>query len=263
MQLPKNQQSLINELASVNKKIIVVLVSGGITALERAFTNIQSLIQAFYPGQDGGNAIADLLFGKINPAGRLPVIMPINDSQLPDWNDIDFTNDVVDGFGYRRFDTKGIKPQYAFGHGLSYTTFKYENMEIIPPSNSEAATIVVKIKNTGPRDGEEVAQLYTSVKYTDPVARKNILMPLKQLKGFKRAFIKSGETKTIKFQLSPDELAFWSENDDSFRVEAGVYTIKVGGSSDNLPLSRSFDVTSSVLYDSKTKIVKPAMPIKV
>ena len=251
VQLPGQQQALINALAAVNPNVIVVLESGGIVALEQCFDSIKGLIYAFYPGQEGGNAIADVLFGNVNPGGKLPVTMPISDTQLPDWNDLDFTNDVVDGFGYRRFDSLGLTPQYAFGYGLSYTTFGYGNLAVTPTvaSGDTPIHVSVDMTNTGSISGDEVVQLYLSVDF-DPVADAVVPMPVKQLRGFERVTLAPEQTKTVTFTLGPEEFSFWSVSDDSFRVEAGTYTIQVGGSSDNLPLSRTFRLTSSVLYDS-------------
>lgn len=264
VQLPGQQQSLINELAAVNPNVIVVLQSGGIVALEHCFENIKGLIYAFYPGQEGGTAIADILFGDVNPSGKLPVTMPRNDGQLPDWEDLDLTPDLVDGFGYRRFDSLGWTPQYAFGYGLSYTTFEYGNLVVTPTSTSDHASILVSVDvtNTGSRAGDEVAQLYLSVDFADPNARTAIPMPVKQLRGFERVTLAPGQTKTLTFTLGPEELSFWSVPDDSFRVEAGTYRVQVGGSSDHLPLSASFELKSSLLYNTATaEIVSAPSPI--
>ena len=261
VQLPDKQQTLINELARVNPNIIVVLESGGIVALEQCFDSIRGLIYTFYPGQEGGNAIADVLFGNVNPGGKLPVTMPRNDDQLPAWDDLDFTNDVVGGFGYRRFDSRGWSPQYPFGYGLSYTTFDYGNLTVTPTSASGDTPILasVDVTNTGEFTGDEVVQLYLSVDFTDRDAGAVISMPVKQLRGFKRVTLVPGETKTVTFTLGSEELSFWSISDDSFRIEAGTYAVRVGGSLDNLPLSGMFKLTSSVLYDSATGETSPAL----
>jgi beta-glucosidase len=261
VQLPGKQPELINELAAANPNLIVVLESGGIVAVEPCFDSIKGLIYAFYPGQEGGNAIADVLFGNVNPGGKLPVTMPLNDAQLPDWNDLNFTNDVVDGFGYRRFDRLGLTPQYAFGYGLSYTTFKYGNLIVTPTSASGDTPILVSVEvtNAGSIAGDEVVQLYLSVDLADPRANAVVPMPVKQLRGFKRTTLVPEQTKTVTFTLGPEELSFWSVSDDSFRIEAGTYTVRVGGSSDNLALSRTFQLTSSVLYNSATSETSPAL----
>jgi len=260
VQLPGQQQALINELAAVNPNLIVVLESGGIVALEQCIQNIRGLLVAFYPGQEGGNALAGVLFGSVNPGGKLPVTMPRNDGQLPAWDDLDFSNDVVDGFGYRRFDSLELSPQYAFGHGLSYTTFEYGNLSLSPSAASGESAILVSIDvtNTGEITGDQVVQLYLSTGLADPGARDMVPMPVKQLRGFERVPLAPGQTESVTFTLGPEELSFWSISDDSFRVEAGTYTVRVGGSSDNLPLSETFELTTSVLYDSATGEASPA-----
>lgn len=253
VQFPRIQQELINEIAAVNPNLIVVLQSGGIVALDQTIDNVKGLLYAFYPGQEGGNSIADILFGDINPSGKLPVTMPKNDDQLPDWNDLDFSGDLIDGFGYRWFDTQGLAPQFAFGYGLSYTSFEYENLVVSWPSSGGASVLVsFDVTNTGPMAGDEIVQLYLSVDFSDTDAKQNIPMPVKQLRGFERVSLLPAQTQTITFSLGPEELFIWSIADDGFRVEAGKYTIQVGGSSDDLPLSEIFNLTSSILYDTKT-----------
>jgi len=254
VQLPETQQELIKALAAVNPKIIVVLESGGVVALPQAIDQIKGLLYAFYPGQEGGKAVADILFGKVNPSGKLPVSMPQGDDQLPEWSDLDFSDDLVAGFGYRWFDAQGLAPQYAFGYGLSYTAFAYENLTVAPTFSSGAAPVLVKVDvtNTGVRAGDEVVQLYLSVDFANPDTKNIVPMPVKQLRGFERISLLPGESRSVTFSLGAEELSFWSISDDSFRVEAGRYTVQVGGSSGNLPLSEQFEIISSSLYDSAT-----------
>jgi beta-glucosidase len=264
VQLPGQQQALINALATANPNLIVVLESGGVVALEQSIANIKGLLFAAYPGLEGGNALADVLFGDVNPSGKLPVTMPRNDAQLPAWDDLDFSGDLGDGFGYRRFDSLGSTPQYAFGHGLSYTTFAYGNLTVAPAAASADTPILVSVAvtNTGARAGAEIVQLYLSVRFADPVARTLVPMPVKQLRGFQRITLAPGQTQTVTFTLGPEELSFWSVSDNSFRIEPGAYTVRVGGSSDNLPLSAVFNLTAPRLYDSATGQTAPAqLPI--
>ncbi|MBN1580014.1 MAG: glycoside hydrolase family 3 C-terminal domain-containing protein [Anaerolineae bacterium] len=261
VQLPGQQQALINALAAVNPNVIVVLQSGGIVTLEPCFDSIKGLIYAFYPGQEGGDAIAHILFGDVNPSGKLPVTMPRNDAQLPSGDDLDFSGDLVDGFGYRRFDSQGLVPQYAFGYGLNYTTFEYGNLIVTPASPSGDAPILVSVDvtNTGEITGDQVVQLYLSAYLADPKARDVVPMPVKQLRGFERVTLSPGQSKPVTFTLGPEELAFWSVSDDGLRVEAGRYAVQVGGSSDNLPLSVTFELGSSMLYDSASGKTAPAL----
>ncbi|MDH3268247.1 MAG: glycoside hydrolase family 3 C-terminal domain-containing protein [Ignavibacteria bacterium] len=231
--LPGKQQILINELAQVNSNIVVVLESGGVCGINNCISNINALIYAFYPGQEGGNAIADVLFGDYNPGGKLPVSLPRTDSQLPEWNE-DFTDDH--GCGYRWYDAEGLIPQYSFGHGLSYTTFTYSNLFVSPTSAyaGEFINISVDVQNTGSLTGDEVVQLYL----TD--VNSSLVMPVKQLKGFKRVTLQPGETQTVEFVLTPEEFYYYDDGWSSFQIEPGAFIVKVGGSSDNLPLSAEF-----------------------
>ena len=229
--LPGEQQNLINELSQVNSNIVVVLESGGICGVNNSIDNINSLIYAFYPGQEGGNAIADVLFGDYNPGGKLPVTMPKTDSQLPEWNE-DFTDDY--GCGYRWYDAESITPQFVFGYGLSYTTYSYSNLTVSPTSApaGEFINVSVDVQNTGDRSGDEVVQLYlTDVNSSMP-------MPVKQLKGFKRITLSPGEIRTVNFRLTPEEFYYYDDSWERFSIEPGNFIVKVGGSSDNLPLSQ-------------------------
>ena len=259
VQLPGMQQDLINELASVNSNIIVVLESGGICAVQSCIDNIKGFIYAFYPGQEGGNAIADVLFGNINPGGKLPVTMPKDDSQLPLWEDLDFTGDLIDGFGYRRFDSFGLEPQYAFGHGLSYTDFIFNNLQYTSSALGDGQIeINIDVTNTGQKAGDEVVQLYLTPLDT------SVPMPIKQLRGFERVSLEPGETKTITLTLGPEELSYWSEAYDCFYVEEGTFNFQIGNSSDNLPIFGSFEITSNYEYrfniEDPSDTTPPATP---
>ena len=237
IELPGKQQDLINALASTNKTLIVVLFSGGVCSISRSIENIKGLIYAFYPGQEAGRALADVLFGDYNPGGKLPVTIAKNDGQLPPWND-DLNDDF--GAGYRWFDKKGYVPQFPFGYGLSYTTFSYKNLSVNPVTVNPGEPIVVgvDVTNTGPRFGEEVVQLYlTDVASTMP-------MPTKQLKAFKRVGLSPGETSRVLFSLTADELYYFDESNSTYEIEAGDFVVRVGGSSDNLLSTGTVTVTN-------------------
>ena len=238
VELPGVQQNLINSLASANKNMIVVIHSGGVCAINSCIKNIKGLVYSFYPGQEAGNAVADVLFGDYNPGGRMPVSMPKNTSQLPVWDD-DFTNDY--GNGYRWFDQNSVTPEFAFGAGMSYTTFEYSNLNISSASAPAGTPIQVSadVKNTGSVTGDEVVQLYVTNNTT------GLWMPKKELKGFKRITLNPGEKKTVNFTLGSDEFYFWNEKSKKYEVSANNYAIKVGGSSDVLPLSSNLTLTPS------------------
>ena len=238
--IPGQQKDLIQELASVNPNVVVVLQSGGIVSVGSALDSIKGLIYAWYCGLEGGNAIAEVIFGDVNPAGRLPIAMPVDDSQLPDWNNLNFTNDMIAGFGYRRFDKTAEKPLFNFGHGLSYTTFEYKNIRVSNVEGQKEVVVSVDITTTGSRDGDEVAQLYLSSNLSVP-------MPVKQLRGFKRVKIPVGQTTTVDFRLTPEELSYWSDTHNHYYVEPGTYTVLLGSSSDNIKLVTSFKVESEYI----------------
>jgi len=229
--LPGKQQDLINELAAVNPNVVVVIQSGGVCSVHDAINSIKGFVYSFYAGQEAGAAIADVLFGDYNPAGRMAVTMAQTESQLPPWNeswDDDF------GTGYRWFDEMGYTPEFAFGFGLSYTTFAYSN--ITAPDAVEAGqpfVVTADVKNTGNLDGEEVVQLYMSAP-----GNATVWMPKKELRGFKRIALKAGETKTVTFNLVADDFYYWNTVSKHYDILPGNYTFKVGGSSDNLPLSK-------------------------
>ena len=238
--LPGQQMLLIKQLAAVNPNIVVVIQSGGVCGLNYCISNIKGLVYSFYAAQEAGTAIADVLFGDYNPAGRMPVTMPKQDADLPSWVEDNFRKftDNLDG-GYRWFDEKNITPEFAFGFGLSYTTFAYSNMVVSPVSIAgQPFTVSVDITNAGSISGEEVAQLYL----TSP-SSADVWMPKKQLRGFQRIALNAGETKTITFKLSAEDFYFW--NGVKYQAQSGNFTLKVGGSSDNLPLSQNIALSDA------------------
>ncbi|MEX1276072.1 MAG: glycoside hydrolase family 3 C-terminal domain-containing protein [Bacteroidota bacterium] len=235
LELPGRQQELLNALSAANRNTVAVIFSGGVCGLSRCISGIRGLIYAFYPGQEGGNALADVLFGDYNPGGRMPVTMPKSDSQLPPWND-DLTDDY--GAGYRWFDRMGLSPEFAFGSGLSFTTFSYSNLVLTPRSAPPGVPINVSVdvRNTGQRTGDEVVQLYLT---HPPTATQTAI---KQLKAFRRVGLNPGETSTITMTLTADELYSYSDVSSSYEVISGEFMIRVGGSSDNLPLTASVQI---------------------
>jgi len=233
--LPETQQQLINELAVANPNLIAVIQSGGVCGLNKCLAGIKGLIYSFYAAQEAGNAIADVIFGDYNPAGRMPVSMPKQDSDLPSWDENSFRmfTKNLDG-GNRWLSENNITPEFAFGFGLSYTSFSYKNFSI--PQKLTAGqnfTASVEVTNTGSTAGEEVVQLYIGAP-----SSKTLWMPKKQLRGFKRIALNPGETKTVTFEFCADHFYHWDEATASYQVQPGNYTFSVGGSSDNLPLSQ-------------------------
>jgi beta-glucosidase len=240
--LPGMQNELIQEIARVNPNIILVVISGGPCSVTPVIENVKGLLYAFYPGQEGGRAIADVLFGNYNPSGKLPATIPKDDSQIIPINP-DFREMVSRGVGYRWFDSQNLTPGFAFGFGLSYTTFEYSNIRLNNAAAKMGDIIEVSfdLKNTGKVAGEEVSQLYLSTGQIIP----ELQMPEKQLRGFQKVLLNPGESKSITFVLSPEELYIYNEATKSYQVPEGKFIVQVGGSSDKLPLKTEFNLVKS------------------
>ncbi|SHG88788.1 beta-glucosidase [Flavobacterium fluvii] len=215
LNLPSNQEELMKAIVATGKPVILVLINGSALSINWANDNVPAILTAGYPGQQGGNAIADVLFGDYNPAGRLPVTYYKSVDQLPAFENYD-----MKGRTYRYFDKK---PLYPFGFGLSYTKFKYSNLQIPANINPEKDfEVSVDITNIGDRDGDEVAELYLKdEKATTP-------RPIVQLEGFERVNLKKGESKTVRFKLTPRQLSLINKKGQRV-VEPGWFTISVGG----------------------------------
>jgi len=221
IRLSKDQEVFIQEIYKANPKTIVVLVSGSSLAIGWIKENIPGILDSWYSGQEGGNAIADILFGDYNPAGRLTLTFYNGLEDVPAINDYDITK----GRTYQYFKGKAL---YPFGYGLSYTHFTYDKLLL---SNLDTKIKVgFNVKNDGKKDGDEVAQVY--VKMPDV----NIPMPIKQLKGFKRVKIRQGESSKIELEIDKAQLRYWDEGQAKFVTPRGTYTIMVGASSEDIRL---------------------------
>ena len=214
--LPGVQEELLKEIHETGKPIVLVLTNGSAVAINWAEKHIPAIVDIWYPGEEGGTALADVLFGDYNPAGRLPVTFVKSLEQVPEFTDYSMNN--------RTYRYMKEEPLYPFGYGLSYTTFKYENLkvsntEILPNQNLE---IHVDVKNAGSFDGDEVVQVYIS----NPDA--SVVSPIRSLQEFTRIHLRSGERKTVKFTLTPQQFAIVNE-DGKFIVEPGRVIISVGG----------------------------------
>jgi beta-glucosidase len=232
LNLPKTQSDLMEALKATGKPIVLVLINGSALSINYAAENMDAILTAGYPGQEGGNAVADVLFGDYNPAGRLPVTYYKSVDQLPA-----FENYAMEGRTYRYFRQT---PIYPFGFGLSYTTFKYSDLNIPKEAKVGAnITVSVKVTNTGDRDGEEVVQLYiTDEKASTP-------RPIRQLEGFKRISLKKGESKTVEFTLEPRQLSMINDKNKQV-VEPGFFTIAVGGEQPGFTGSTDAETTESL-----------------
>lgn len=216
IELPEIQRALMADLKKKGKKVVYVNCSGSAIALAPEDSICDAILQAWYPGQAGGQAVAETIFGLNNPAGRLPVTFYKNDAQLPDFEDYG-----MEGRTYR-FMTE--KPLYAFGHGLSYTDFQYSKPKAKVNKKDKSVSFSVNVKNAGNMDGDEVVQVYVKNK-----ADKNIN---KNLRGFSRINLKKGETKTVEFALDKDAFSFYDMDANEVVFTPGQYEISFGGSSD-------------------------------
>ena len=210
IELPQVQRKLLKMLHDAGKKVILVNFSGSAMGLCPEVETCDAILQAWYPGQEGGNAICDILFGKVSPSGKLPVTFYKDAGQLPDFRNYD-----MKGRTYRFFSEE---PLYPFGFGLSYTQFKYLKVKV------RRGRLIVKLRNTGSRDAEEVVQMY--VRRTDDGDG-----PSKTLRGFKRVTVKAGKKKRVCFDLTPQTFLWWSETAGDMVPLAGDYEIMAGGSS--------------------------------
>lgn len=237
MDLPYGQEVLIQEVAKANPNTIVVMVAGSPVKLAGIVNRVPAILWSWYGGMEAGNAVADLLSGKVNPSGKLPFTMPVTLDQSPAHAlgnfpgkdlKVNYEEDVL--VGYRWFDTKKIQPQFPFGYGLSYTGFELNDFSTDKNIYEKGGTIHAKfvIKNTGGRYGAEVVQLYVS----DPVS--SVLRPEKELKAFQKVFLQPGETKTVELDVKVGDLAFYDETKKAWKVEAGEFVLQLGNSSRNI-----------------------------
>lgn len=244
MLLPSVQNELIAALAELNPNIVVVLANGAAVLMPWA-EKVTAILESYLGGEAAGGAIADLLFGTVNPSGKLAETFPLDIRQTPAYlNYPGYQDECVyhEGVyvGYRYYRTKNIKPLFPFGHGLSYTTFAYSDLEIDRRvmNENEEAVVRLEVQNTGSVPGKEIVQLY--VHENESIIPK----PEMELKGFTKIFLKPGEKRTVEFTLSFRDFAYFDVDLNRFSVESGKYTIFVGGSSEDLPLSAEITVNA-------------------
>jgi beta-glucosidase len=247
LELPYDQDAVIEALAKANKNLVVVNVSGNAVAMPWV-KQVPAIVQAWYLGSEAGNALADILSGKVNPSGKLPMTFPVklNDvgaHALGEYPGVKRENEEIwdehynEGLlvGYRWFDTKKIKPLFPFGFGLSYTTFSYGKPEFVGSKELTAdgkITVAIPVTNTGSREGSEVVQLYISDQKA-PVER-----PVKELKGFRKVTLQPGETQTVTFEITPADLAYFDADAHAWTTHPGSYKALLGSSSASVaPLS--------------------------
>ena len=257
--LPEGQEELIQEVAKANPNTIVVLNNGTALDLSNWSGQVPAILEAWYPGQYGGEVIADVLFGNINPSGKLPITFmkkwedtPVADNfPAPDFTRIDEADKAVDEFlgrgddntelvysegiyvGYRHYDKHNIEPLFAFGHGLSYTSFEFDGLEI--DKKGDKIYVACELKNTGSVAGAEVVQLYVHD------VESSLDRPVKELKGFEKVYLEPGETAEVKLMLEKDDLAFYDPAKHQWVVEPGEFKVMLGSSSRDIRLAGTFD----------------------
>ena len=224
LDLPSVQRNLIRRIAATGKPITLVLMTGSAVSINREHEIIPSILQAWYGGEAAGEAVADILFGDYNPAGRLPLTFYRSVEDLPPFENYD-----MEGRTYRYFDGEVL---YPFGHGLSYSNFSYDNLILDKEElyDGELVTVSVDITNNSDVDGEEVVQLYLRDLDSEEVR------PLKDLRGFERVHVNAGQTVVVTMTLGPDELAYYDSSKGDYMVEKGGYEILVGPSSEDSKL---------------------------
>lgn len=249
--LPYNQDAVIEALVAANPRTVVVNVSGNAVAMPWA-DKVPAILQAWFLGSESGNSLADVIFGHVNPSGKLPMTFPVRlydvaahaVGEYPGTKRAD--SDIVDirynegvMVGYRWFDTKKIRPLFAFGHGLSYTTFGYGKLSAdaskIGPDG--AMTLSVDVTNTGSRAGAETVQLYISD------TKASVKRPAKELKNFAKIYLEPGQTKTVTFTVRPSDLAFFDAGAHAWKAEPGEFRAHVGAASDDIRSSLRFVLT--------------------
>lgn len=229
MQLPGDQDALIAAVAAANPNTVVVLNVGSPVEMPWA-GDVAAIVLAYYPGQEGGNALANVLTGAVNPSGKLSVTYPVHYEDNPTFINYPGTRDVHYGegifVGYRYYDQKGIAPRYSFGHGLSYTTFAYSHLTVPPVVKAgDPVPVSVTVTNTGNVAGQEVVQLYVC----DPVA--SLPRPPKELKGFQKIALEPGESALVEFVLDQRALSFYDPYRQQWVAEPGTFDVLVGSSS--------------------------------
>lgn len=238
MNMPFGQDELISAVIDANPNTIVVLFGGGPLNITKWEGKAKAILQVGYPGQEGGHAISEILFGDVNPSGKLTYSWPktLEDSpahkigEYPgDSLNVRYKEDIF--IGYRYFDTYKIQPQFAFGHGLSYTSFNYKNLKLAKSGNEITATLT--LTNSGSKAGAEVVQLYVKD------SKSSVKRPEKELKGFEKVFLGAGESKEITIRLSEDAFKYFDERTNQWKLEPGKFEILAGTSSADIRLKKS------------------------
>lgn len=260
--LPDSHLRLIDEVVRRQPNTVVVLCNGAPVAMPFV-GKVNAILEAYLGGEGAGQAIADLLYGKANPCGKLAETFPQFIEQTPAYGNFPGENSKVEYsegiyVGYRWYEKHKIPPLFPFGYGLSYTTFRYDDITLSANeiTGNDPLTVAVKLTNTGNVDGKEVVQLYISQD------KPRVSRPEKELKAFKKVFIKAGETAEVTLTLDPDDFAYWDDKHHCRRTDSDRFHILVGGSSDSCPLTASVQVSSEQEYHETLNIHTQFMELK-
>ena len=241
LDLPYSQVKLINAVAKVNPRTILVLIAGSPVNFRGFINNVPAILWGWFNGMEGGNALADIILGKVNPSGKMPFTLPDSLEQTPphalknyhgDEEPLNYEEDIL--VGYRWFDAHNLQPVFPFGHGLSYTTFNYSDLNV--SSSDDNITISFSLQNTGDRDGAETAQVYVSAPGTE------VLRAPRELKGFQKVDLKKDEIKNIVVKINKSDLAWYNEESHSWQIEKGDYKIFVGSSERDIRLKKEIEI---------------------
>ncbi len=258
MALPNHQNDLIRAVAAVNKNTVVVLNNGTPIDMQPWIDQVQGVLEVWFPGQEAGNALAAILFGDVNPSGKLPTTFGVRREDYPDNGNFHGTNKVVhyaEGIyvGYRHFDKKHIEPLFPFGYGLSYTTFAYGKLQLSSATLAPDGKVSVNlpVTNTGQRAGEEVVELYLHA------MAPQIDRPVHELKGFSKVALAPGESKTVTLEITPRDLAYFDVAGKQWKADPGDYEVQVGASSRDIrqkaPFALNATFTESVPGSAEAK----------
>jgi beta-glucosidase len=244
--LPPGQDELIKAMAAANERTVVVMNSGGAVDINGWLDHVPALLQAWFPGQEGGTAVAEILFGTVNPSGRLPASFerrwqdnPAHDYYYPEPGTPRIVYEEGIFVGYRGYEKNGVAPLFPFGHGLSYTTFRYSNIALSPEKTDDGKVqVTFDLTNTGSRTGAEVAQVYVADTHS------NVPRPPKELKGFAKVELQPGETKHVTVELNRRSLSYYDVDEKAWRAEPGMFDVLVGRSSTMIELRGKLTLTN-------------------
>jgi beta-glucosidase len=241
--LDGNQDELARAVLAANPHTVVVLKTGG-PVLMPWVDQASALVEAWYPGEEDGNVVAAVLFGKVNPSGKLPITFPKHETDTPlqtprQYPGVDDVVHYSEGVlvGYRWYDEKKIEPLFPFGYGLSYTSFGFKDLKVSSPTADKSVTAQFTVTNTGKRAGAEVAQVYVGLP-----SLPNVPQPPRQLKGFQRVELSAGQSVSVTLQLDARSFSYWDEASHGWKVAPGTYTVSVGASSRELSLNDAFEI---------------------